>query len=509
MAVGYVTSAVKANQASVGSFNFDSSLGTGGRAGLVFVVTYANSGVPIDTGVTWNSVAMTPLYYGADTNTEPAAVRVYFLDNISNGTVTVSRTNNTVVTSAFAVVVSAASATIASQVRTAGGAGTINTNANTSEAGTAASGPIAVNDNSPGSNSMRFSVSFTGAATPLSADATSSTSIQTDDRTSFGTTLVRETTAGQGSRNVGVATGTTDDWAVAAIAVSEKINTNPQPGAASLTATGGTPTVVATDDRVALPTAASLTAAGATPVVATTDNVTSQPSAASLTLTGATPFVTTPVVTLPTAASLSLTGATPSILLETYSLPTAASLALAGATPSVATPVVAEPDVAALVLTGEVPAIFLPVASEPTAAGLTVTGAVPSVTVTSGADVVAVPTAASLALTGATPTVVATDNIAAVPTAASVVLTGAIPTVTTTAHVRAEPSAATLLLRGRRPIVAVSGAPQPPVPYRPPVPLRVWTWVQPLPAEPLHLAGAVPDVTIIDDGDFLRLLEFA
>jgi hypothetical protein len=41
------------------------------------------------------------------------------------------------------------------------------------------------------------------------------------DSTALGSRFVRETTAGQGSRNVGAATGTTDDWALVAVAVRE------------------------------------------------------------------------------------------------------------------------------------------------------------------------------------------------------------------------------------------------------------------------------------------------
>lgn len=221
MAVGHVNSASSGAQSSVASFNISASLGTGGRCGIVFVVTYANVGVPIETGVTWNGTSMTQLYSGADTNTEPGAVRAYFLDNISNGAVTVSRTNNTVVCVGYAASVSALGECEVYQTVTVGGAGTTNTNANTSEAGTAASGEVAVDDGSPGTSSLRYAANFTGNASPLSA-GTNSTSLNTHDATAFGSTFVRETTAGQGSRNVGFATGVTDDYAVVAVAIREK-----------------------------------------------------------------------------------------------------------------------------------------------------------------------------------------------------------------------------------------------------------------------------------------------
>lgn len=219
MAVGYVNSASSGAQSSVASFNISASLGTGARAGIVFVVTYATS-TPVETGVTWNGVSMNQMYQGGDTNTEPGVVQSYFLDNISNGAVTVTRTNNATVCVGYAIAASAASAAEAYQTVTVGGAGTTNTDANTVESGTAASGEKAVDDGSPGTSSMRFAASYTGNISPLGA-GTNSTSLQSHDATAYGSSLVRETTAGQGSRSVGFATGITDDYGFVAVAVRE------------------------------------------------------------------------------------------------------------------------------------------------------------------------------------------------------------------------------------------------------------------------------------------------
>jgi hypothetical protein len=216
MAVGFVASATSGSQASVASFNIG-TLGTGARAGIVFVATHGTG--DLITGVTWNSVAMSRLFQAVDTDTEPGSVVAYFLDNVTNGTITVSRTNNAVVTVGYAASISAASACDAFQTITRVSS-TQNTNADTSTTGTGASGEVAVDDGSPGTNSMRFSAAYTGAATPVGA-GTNSTSLHTLDSTSFGSTFVRETTAGQGSRNVGFATSTTDDWALVAVAVRE------------------------------------------------------------------------------------------------------------------------------------------------------------------------------------------------------------------------------------------------------------------------------------------------
>jgi len=217
MAVGFVASATSGSQASVATFNIG-TLGTGARCGIVFVATHGVG--DLITGVTWNTVAMTRLYRAADTDTEPGAVVAYFLDDVTNGIITVSRTNNAVVTVGYAASVSADLACEAFQTITRVSS-TQNTNADTSTTGTGASGEVAVDDGSAPTSSMRFSAFYTGAATPLAA-GTNSTSLQTLDSTSFGSTFVRETTAGSGSRSVGAATGTTDDWALVAVAIREQ-----------------------------------------------------------------------------------------------------------------------------------------------------------------------------------------------------------------------------------------------------------------------------------------------
>jgi hypothetical protein len=216
MAVGFVASASSGSQASVASFNIG-TLGTGARAGIVFVATHGSN--DIITGVTWNGVAMSLLFKAMDTDTEPGAVEAYFLDNVTNGIITVSRTNNATVTVGYAASISAASACEAFQTVTLASTAQ-NTNADTSSGGTGPSVEVNVDDGSPGTNSMRFAAAYSGAATPP-LQGTNSTNLQVLDSTALGSRFVRETTAGQGSRPVGFATGTTDDWALVAVAVRE------------------------------------------------------------------------------------------------------------------------------------------------------------------------------------------------------------------------------------------------------------------------------------------------
>lgn len=304
MAVGYVASASSGSQASVASFNIG-TLGTGARAGVVFLLNHTTN-ADIFTGVTWNGVAMTRLYSAADTNTEPAFVVAYFLDNVTNGVITVSRTNNTNVTVGYAASISAAGPTYVSQVVTEGGGGTVNTNADSSEAGTTGSGENAIDDGSPGTSSMRFAAFYTGAATPLSA-GTNSTSLQTLDSTSFGSTFVRETTAGQGSRNVGSATGTTDDWAYVGVAVSELTLTATGAISASAATVSGTGSHAENPSGTGAITTAATTVSGTGAEVFTaTGSVTT--AATTTSGTGAEEFTATGAVTLQ-AATVSGTGA--------------------------------------------------------------------------------------------------------------------------------------------------------------------------------------------------------
>lgn len=413
MAVGFVASATSGSQASVASFNIG-TLGTGARAGIVFIATHGTG--DLITGVTWNGVAMNRLYRAADTDTEPGAVVAYFLDNVSNGTITVSRTNNAVVTVGYAASISAARVTRAIQTITRVSS-TQNTDADTSTTGTGASGEVAVDDGSPGTSSMRFAAAYTGAATPV-AQGTNSTALQSLDSTAFGSSFVRETTAGQGSRSVGFATGTTDDWALVAVAVREEPALNPQPSAAALVLTGDTPIVTVPDPKVSVPTAASLTLTGSTPTVTVTANATSLPTSASLTLTGSTPAVSA--------------GGSQS------RQPTAGSLTLAGDTPTVTA-------------TDNQ-------TSQPTAASLTLTGSVPDVAAGVSDNKTALPSAAGLTLTGSTPTVAATDHKTALPDLVELVVVGATPTVTTTSNVYIVPGPLELTLAGATPTITGGAA---------------------------------------------------
>jgi hypothetical protein len=226
MSVGYAFGAEShtgitgsTNEASF-TWNLDT---TGARAAVVHVVTVAAA--PLDTGVTIGGQAMA-LVAGAeasDTATEPGTVRSYFLDNIPQGAavaVVVSRTNNATVMYAVAQSLTAAGETEPFGVITQEENGAL--------------AEVAVDDGSPGTNSMRVCACHSGLAGIPGAGANTSDNLGID----FGGNVAaaaRETVAGQGSRSVGFSNGTSDDRAAVYFAVREKVG-----GAAqSITGAGG------------------------------------------------------------------------------------------------------------------------------------------------------------------------------------------------------------------------------------------------------------------------------
>lgn len=230
ISVGSSTTCSHANgssSTSQASFSWNSSGEAATKAVVVFVVTIA--GTDNGSSVTYGGVSMTAVpYTGSDTDTEPGTVKAYFLDAPPTDiqSIVVSRTNNATAMIAFVIDFRAASATEVHLpgVITQGGSAQ-NTAATTSGTGTGASGEVAVTDGSPGTNSLRVACMYTGAASPVGAGTNSTPNSglggNQNDLGAFGASTVIETTPGQGSRNVGFATGTTDDRAAIYLAVRE------------------------------------------------------------------------------------------------------------------------------------------------------------------------------------------------------------------------------------------------------------------------------------------------
>ena len=183
------------------------------RGVLIFVITMLNATQHV-TSVTYDGVDVPAVSGGAavDSASEPGRCDVFFLGSsvptTAPANVVVNRTNDAVEMWAVCITVTAAADT---EVNTAG-------IVLLQDDGTFAEQNV--DDGSPGTNSVRFAGTHSGLAGVPAAGA-NSTVVHGFDTGSNVAQVVRETTAGQGSRPVGFSDGTTDDRAAVHLAVRE------------------------------------------------------------------------------------------------------------------------------------------------------------------------------------------------------------------------------------------------------------------------------------------------
>jgi hypothetical protein len=195
---------------------------------VVFVSTFA-SVTNLITSVTYGGVGLTRLSGGAaqDAAGELGRMDAFFLGSglsAGNQTITVNRTNN-------ATVMYAAAATVTAGADTAVPTATI-----VLLQGDQALAVQSVNDTSPGQNSVRYAGAYSGLNAPPAA-GTGSTLLNSIDIGNYGSALARETTAGQGARNVGF-TGASDDVAAVHLAIRELVPRTETPFLGTFTLTG-------------------------------------------------------------------------------------------------------------------------------------------------------------------------------------------------------------------------------------------------------------------------------
>lgn len=184
---------------------------------LVFTINL-DSATGITTAVTYGAVALAqvPGSSSVDTATELGRCSAWFLGDADaiaarvGDVVEVTRTNNTNVTYAVSILVQAA----AGKHTAVHEAGIVLLDEN----GTLAE--QSVTDGSPGTDSVRYAAGMTGLAAPPAVGA-SSTLLHSIDIGAQGAAACRETTAGQGARNVGFSSGTADDRAFTHLAIKE------------------------------------------------------------------------------------------------------------------------------------------------------------------------------------------------------------------------------------------------------------------------------------------------
>ena len=203
---------------NVASFNWSHDPVAAPEAAVVFV--FEDSATDNITGVTYGGVAMEDLgasYDAVDSATEPGRVDTYFLSGAAlpkgTGVQTVEVSCNNNGTEKWAVCITLTGA--ANKLLRPTGVVLLE--------GDGAYTVQSVNDGSPGSNSLRVAGAYYGGTTPAPA-GTGSTSRATLDSGNYGYSVVTETTAGQGARNVGFNNATSDDRAAVHFAVAELYN---------------------------------------------------------------------------------------------------------------------------------------------------------------------------------------------------------------------------------------------------------------------------------------------
>lgn len=201
--------------ASEASFDISVPFTASTRGLLVFTFVNANANdalsVKIDPAGANTDVPAVSGGRAVDTAAEPGDCKAWFLGAglpTTTTTVRINRNNNANVMYAVAITVTAAGNT---EVYTTG-------IVLLQEDGTLAEQNV--DDGSPGSNSVRYAGlnSGIGNIPPVGANTTDLQSIDYGARV---TTVVRETTAGQGSRPVGWSTATSDDRAAVHLPVRE------------------------------------------------------------------------------------------------------------------------------------------------------------------------------------------------------------------------------------------------------------------------------------------------
>lgn len=187
--------------------------------GILVLAINMDSASGITTAVDWGGVPleMSTNAVAADAAGEIGRCAAWFngdadaLAGRANNTVTITRTSNANVMYGVAATVTAA----------------VGKNTAIHEPGVVllqGDGTLAVQsvtDGSPGSNSQRYAGGMTGLQTVPSAAGTGSTFLFGIDIGAQGAIFCRETTPGQGARNVGFSSGTSDDRAIVHLAIKE------------------------------------------------------------------------------------------------------------------------------------------------------------------------------------------------------------------------------------------------------------------------------------------------
>lgn len=201
---------------SEASFTWNHPGAASGVDGVLIFVANMDSDQPQIADISYGGVDVpSASIVAVDTAIEIMRLSTYFLGTLSipQGTqaVVVNRNNNTVELWAVCITVTCS---------VAGKVGAIHTPGVVLLEGDGTLAQQLVDDGSPGTNSVRYAGICSGLAAfpPTGANSTALHNFDTGNQTAA---VVRETTAGQGSRLVGFTSGTSDDRAAVHLAIKE------------------------------------------------------------------------------------------------------------------------------------------------------------------------------------------------------------------------------------------------------------------------------------------------
>ncbi len=350
------------------------------RGVLVFVVNV--SGITFSsTAVTYDGAALSKINaaQAVDSAGEPGFVDVYFLGSgvptTDPATIIVTRDNGAEEMWAVGITVTAAGDTelYTTSIAKLEGDGTL--------------AEQSVDDGSPGTNSLRYAGGFSGLAAPPGPGA-NSTAVHDFDTGQQTAAVVRETTAGQGSRSVGFSAAS-DDRAVTHFAIRETGGGTISPGALALVITAEAPARL---DQEFTPGAIAVAVIAEAPSVEPNVN----PDAIAITLTIVAPDRIDQDAS-PSAVALAIIPEAPTSL-DQETLPGSVGLSLAVEAPELL-PAIDAPAIALTVAVLEPPSIDQD--TSPTAVALTVAPEAP--TISGAADQQVEPGAIALSLSPEAP----------------------------------------------------------------------------------------------------------
>ncbi len=410
--------------------------------GILVFVFCDDANADNTTSVTYGGTTMTRVSgsLAADTTTEPGTVVAYFLgSSVPTGTqaVVVNRTNNANEMYAVAISVTAATDT--------------NTFGVTLQQNDQAPAQANITDNSPGTNSVRYAAAHYGGSGVPIAGASSTALISID----FGVHtcgVVRETTAGQGSRPVGFADAS-DDWACVLLAVREAAPATSTPGLGQPTATGFAPTW--SSAPVINAALGQATATGFAPTIQTPQNTTA--GRGQVTATGFAPTVQVSPIIAPGVGAAVATGFAPTIQTPQNVAPGVGAIAATGFAPTIQTPQNSAPSVGAVTATGFAPTVQTPQNAAPGVGAVSAQGFAPTVETAQ----TSAPGCGQMQVTGYAPTWSSESlgsSVNAQPAAGELSVTGYAPTVETSLVI--ETLTGSFIVLGHRPRVVITGAPR-------------------------------------------------